>query len=180
MSFKRRWAVPAAAALALVLCACSTPRVNSGVYLDADIQNTFGYCPSLEVDLVGVTEAEKKRLEAYNLDRYFSDDDEFRKSLDAVTFKFSSDDMTAKRLDRGSGCWDRWQDKGAVFLAALANLPYTAGEGDDKSADPRRLVIDLNDGWLFNSRTHDIRVGMGGVIEIKNAPKVKTETVYAP
>lgn len=88
-----------------------------------DIQNAYGYCPSIEVDVVGLTDAEKMRFLAYDVDKYFTPPAQFRKSLGAVTLKFSEDSMRAQKIPDNAEAWKRWEDKGAKYIGVISNLP---------------------------------------------------------
>ncbi len=150
-------------------CSSSTPKSEIGIYLSEDIQDFYGYCPTLEVDIVGLTEVEQKRMLSYDIDRYFQPPEQFRKSLTPVTAKFSDQNMNAKILDSGDDIWDKWDDKGVTHLGIIVNLP-TVSEIKDIASDPRKLIIDLNKGFISAS-THNIVVAGSGIIEVKNPPK---------
>lgn len=165
------------ALVALVLNACSSSSSDVGVYLSEDIQSSYGYCPTIEVDVVGLTEAEEKRLIAYDVDRYFAPQSKFRQNLGAVTLKFSEDDMSAKMIPDDAVCWDHWKDKGAKYIAVLSNLPLLV-DAKDSAVDPRKLIINMNDGFLVDSSVHYIEVGGSGIIELKRPPKTdQQETI---
>ena len=154
--------------LSLAGCSSSTPTSDVGIYLNEDIQDFYGYCPTLEVDIAGLTKAEEKRLAGYDVDKYFSPPEQFRKSLGAVTVKFSDKDMVGKVLPSGDGIWDKWNDKGVTHLAIIANLPLV-NSVKDVQADPRKLIIDLNEKFI-SPGSHYIVIGGSGVIEVKNEP----------
>ena len=154
-------------------CSSSTPTSDIGVYLSEDVQDFYGYCPTLEVDIAGLTKAEEKRLSSYDVDKYFAPPEQFRKSLGAVTAKFSDKDMVGKVLPSGDGIWDKWKDKGVTHLAIIANLPLI-GSVKDVQADPRKLIIDLNESFI-SPGSHYIVISGSGVIEVRNEPSdVKT------
>ena len=159
------------------LTGCSASSSDIGVYLAEDIQSSYGYCPTIEVDVVGLTEAEEKRMIAYDVDRYFNPGSTFRQNVGAVTLKFSEDNMTPKLIPDNAECWDHWKDKGAKYIAVLSNLPLIV-DGKDSAVDPRKLIINMNDGFLVDSSEHNVEVGGSGIIELKRAPDAdKTETI---
>ncbi len=153
------------------LFSSSTPTSEVGIYLAEDIQDFYGYCPTLEVDIVGLTDAEQKRLLTYDIDKYFQPPEQFRKSLGAVTAKFSEESMTAKILDSGDPVWEKWKDKGVSHLGFIVNLP-TVSDIKESATDPRKLIIDINkSGGFMRPSSHNIIVSGSGIIEVKNAPK---------
>ncbi len=158
-----------------LLAGCSASTSDIGVYLAEDIQSTYGYCPTIEVDVVGVTEAEEKRLIAYDVDRYFAPDSQFRQNLGAVTLKFSENDMSSKFIPDDARCWEHWKDKGSKYIAVISNLPLIV-DGKDSAVDPRKLIINMNDGFLIDSSVHYIEVGGSGIIELKRPPAVEKQT----
>ena len=155
--------------LYLAGCSSSTPTSDIGIYLNEDVQDFYGYCPTLEVDIAGLTKAEEKRLAGYDVDKYFSPPEQFRKSLGAVTVKFSDKDMVGKVLPSGDDIWDKWNDKGVTHLAIIANLPLV-NTIKDVQADPRKLIIDLNEKFI-SPGSHYIVIGGSGVVEVRNEPK---------
>lgn len=159
--------LPAAAIMALAGCSATTSDV--GVYLSEEIQTSESGCPTMEVDVVGVTEAEEKRLLAYDVDRYFAPPATFRKSLGAITLKFSATDTNPKIIPSNAVIWDRWADKGAKYIAVISNLPMLVNP-EDSAVDPRKLIINMNDGYFVDSSVHYIEVGGSGIIELKNPP----------
>lgn len=172
--------VLAAMALAGVtaqLTGCSASSSDIGVYLAEDIQSSYGYCPTIEVDVVGMTEAEEKRMLAYDVDRYFNPGSTFRQNVGAVTLKFSENDMTPKIIPDNAECWEHWKDKGAKYIVVISNLPLIV-DAKDSAVDPRKLIINMNDGFLVDSSVHNIEVGGSGIIELKRAPEAeKTDTI---
>ena len=151
-----------------LLDGCTTTSSNIGVYLDDEIQSIYGYCPTLEVDNIGLTDVEVKRLQTYDVDKYFNPPQTFRKSLGAVTIKFSETDMNAKIIPKGSSAWDKWKDKGATAVGIITNLPMVIDKEDNAGPiDPRKLIFNLNDGGSSRS----VVIKGSGVIEVKKAPK---------
>lgn len=155
---------------------CSSSSSDLGVYLAGDIQGSYGYCPTIEVDVVGLTDAEEKRFIAYDVDRYFAPQSKFRENIGAVTLKFSEDDMTAKMIPDDATCWDRWKAKGAKYIAVISNLPLIV-DPKDSAVDPRKLIINMNDGFLIDSSVHYVEVGGSGIIELKRPPETKKQDI---
>jgi len=106
----------------------------------------------IEVDLVGVTQREKPRLEAYSLDKYWSPGDLERKNADKLTSKPQTPSWLVSSTDPK---WNKWLGRSVTDLCVIANLPGTF-EG---AADARRefLPLDKNH-WLAKGQTLEIQV----------------------
>ncbi|MBO5566658.1 MAG: hypothetical protein J5934_05510 [Succinivibrio sp.] len=153
----------------LTSCASDNTTCDVGVYLSPDLQDVYGYTPTLEADIVGLTKVEQKRLVSYDVDKYFAPPQQFRKSLGVVTVRFTDGDTIGKKLPEDSEAWARWEEKGATHLAVIVNLPVV-NEVKDNANDPRKLIIDMNGEELMNSSEHFIVIGGSGVIEVKKEP----------
>lgn len=105
----------------------------------------------IEVDLVAVTAREKSRFEGYALDKYWSPNDEERKSADKVTSQ-PTESWTITKKDPK---WKSWLGRRVVGLFVIANLPGNFEGG----ADPRReyLPLDKNH-WDAKKQTLEIEV----------------------
>ena len=77
--------------------------------------------------------------------------------------------MVGKVLPSGDDIWDKWNDKGVTHLAIIANLPLV-NTIKDEQADPRKLIIDLNEKFI-SPGSHYIVIGGSGVVEVRNEPK---------
>ncbi len=154
----------------LTSCSSDNTTCDVGVYLSPDLQDVYGYTPTLEADIVGLTKVEQKRLFSYDVDKYFAPPQQFRKSLGAVTVRFTDGDTIGKILSGDSETWARWEEKGAAYLGVIVNLPVV-NEVKDTANDPRKLIIDMNDPDGMNDSSHYIVIGGSGVIEVKKAPE---------
>lgn len=123
---------------------------------------------------MGLTDAEKMRFLAYDVDKYFTPPAQFRKSLGAVTLKFSEDSMRAQKIPDNAEAWKRWEDKGAKYIGVISNLPIITEPGEGVT-DPRKLIIDMHDGFMVDSSAHYVEVGGSGIIELKKEPETETE-----
>ncbi len=157
-------------AFLLTSCSSNTTTCDVGVYLSPDLQDVYGYTPTLEADIVGLTKVEQKRLVSYDVDKYFAPPQQFRKSLGAVTVRFTDGDTIGKTLSGDSETWAKWEEKGAAYLGIIVNLPVV-NEVKDTANDPRKLIIDMNDPDGMNSSSHYIVIGGSGVIEVKKEPE---------
>ena len=105
----------------------------------------------IEVDLVAVTAREKPRFESYSLDKYWSPNDEERKSADKLTSEPTETWIITKKDPK----WKSWMGRRVVGLFIVANLPGNFEGG----ADPRReyLPLDKNH-WDAKKSTLEIEV----------------------
>ncbi|HJE66301.1 MAG TPA: hypothetical protein K8V51_04475, partial [Campylobacter avium] len=94
----------------LLFCACS--KYNITVYFSPDLKEEYGYYPSLELDIVGVNESEKRWLENYKIDTYFEVDNPLRKSLEPYTIHFSSNKEPEQLFSEHEKQWKAWNKKG--------------------------------------------------------------------
>lgn len=169
-----------------MLAGCSSvPHYDVEVYPSAELTQQYGYMPSLEVDVAGVTENEAGRIKAVNIDRYFTADNALRKSLKPETLRFSEDDVVYKVLSEDSGRWNTWNDKGADSIALIVNLPVAAEKPQD---DGRKLIVPIIKEGTFsrNSGTLRFEITPAGIIQINRVPEVlssssvkKAEPVHA-
>jgi hypothetical protein len=108
---------------------------------------------SVEVDLIGVKEAEKPYWDGYNIDKYWSDGDLRRKNARPLTkiLKVGQPWVISKDDPK----WKEWLDRGATDLLVVANLP---GHFDPGPADPRRCYLSLAPVWKAKDHTLEIEI----------------------
>jgi len=142
------WIVAAVMSAAL-LTGCGTPGAKPW---NLSINKTTS--ASIQVDLIGITEAEKPYWEGYNLDKYWSDGDLRRQNAHPLTqvLKMGQPWVVPATDPR----WQEWLNRGATELLIVANLP---GHFDAGPADPRRLFLPLTKGvWQAKNDTLEIEV----------------------
>ena len=174
----------------LVLTACSASKVNLGVYLSPELEQTYGEVPTLEVDVAGVTAKQKQMLESSSIEQYFAPNSALRRSVLPVTLLFSPLQQRPYVLEKSFIAWDAWKQRGAEYVAVLCNLPQlqgkTNGQGgnatggggaasDDGGGDGRMLFINMHDGWLKDSSSHTIEITAAGVIKVEDEPEIETD-----
>jgi hypothetical protein len=151
---------------ALFLGGCgSKPRMGSWdlvITPDASL-NDGGRLPQVEVDLVGVKESELAQWNGYNVDTYFSGNDQFRANAQpyARTLTFSASDSAPKTVKIKDELWATWKARGVMHLVVLASSrTIKPGSG----IDGRRLVIPL-DSRAFKSSVQqiDVQIKSSGV-----------------
>lgn len=111
----------------------------------------------IEVDLVAVTAREKPRFETYPLDKYWSPNDDERKTADKIT----SEPTDTWKVSKKDKKWEPWLNRRVIGLFVIANLPGNF----DASPDPRReyLPIDKKH-WDAQDQTLEIEVKENRII----------------
>jgi hypothetical protein len=122
-----------------------------------------GRMPLVEVDLVGVAEADIGQWAGYDVSRYFSGEDPLRRSAAGYTrtLTFSNDNAGTQVISATDPIWKTWQERGVTTLFVLANartIQFAPG------ADFRKKQIPLTtDKWESGTRRLDIVVTSGKV-----------------
>jgi hypothetical protein len=132
------------------------------ITLDQDLKQGAQW-PSLEVDLVGVGEADRPRWSDKSIDAYFSSGDPLRSDAkshgEAHTMRFSSADPNPKTLSKGDPIWKTWQKKPDMFV--IADLRWFT-DATDPNGVQRRLVVPL-DRKRWKGQKIEIAVRRGGL-----------------
>lgn len=123
---------------------------------------------SIQVDLIGVTEAEKPYWEGYNIDKYWSDGDLRRKNAQPLTQVLKMGQPWVVSMNNPK--WQEWLNRGATELLVIANLP---GHFDAGPADPRRIFLPLDKhAWNAKNNTLEIEI-QDTMILVLTPPKPK-------
>ncbi len=133
----------AAAVLVVLLSAgCASIQKNLTVTLDKSWFYKGDVLPSIEVDLVGVSEQEKHLWETYSMTDYWNPGNRLRTEAVKHVLRFGSGQSTSQTIKRKDAIWADWKSAGTCYLFVLADLPgaYSDVPGSD---DPRRKVLDL-------------------------------------
>lgn len=153
----------AAAAVLVLLGGCSrlgqyTVQVESTASMD-----------SIQVDIVGVNEAEYERWATYSMDAYWAPGNAFRNNAaDRVVLRFGMGCEARQTIGRKDPCWKAWRARQCRYLFILTNAgPLRSTEGTP--SDPRRLILPLEK-KRWDGRTIEIRVLPGGVVCV-NGPR---------
>ena len=158
--------------LALPLAACdSGPKMGRFTYrvtLDDAFRDTnTGMMPSIEVDLVGVNDAEKDRWDAQNLDEYFTPRNVIRANANRHTMAYTNSNPGAKTLAADASVWNIWTASGATNMFIFASIPM---DSDASGVDHRRLVLPLDRNRWPRGVTIEILIRPSGV-ECRTAQK---------
>lgn len=105
------------------LTGCSASNCDVEIYLDPELQTAYGQIPTLEVDIAGVNASQAQRLQNMNLDAYFTPNSPQRRALAPLTLHFSQEQPGPLFLDDDDEVWQRWEERGAQFVAVICNLP---------------------------------------------------------
>lgn len=134
-------------ALGTIGCGPRAGRYNVTVSLAPSLRGS-----SLDVDLVGVGEANLADWSGKDLREYFSGNDAFRTSQQDMryTMEFNPSSAGAKTLARQDPIWKTWQNVGYDSLYILADVPGT----------PQRLVLPMfTDRWSGSTIKVEVREG---------------------
>ncbi len=168
---------------ASMLIACSSHKFDVSVTPTRELSKTYGFYPTIEVDIAGLSDTDAINFTSYPVDKYFLDSSTMRAYLEPITFKFSQDDLDAKVLESGSDDFAKIFDKEPAYLVVIANLPYA--DKEQQKLDPRKFILKLDDSMF--SVDHDIylKIGPTGLIKttkedaFKSSPKAE-ETINQP
>lgn len=193
--------------LSLGLTGCSASNCDVEVYLDPELQSAYGQIPTLEVDIAGVNASQAQRLQNMNLDAYFTPNSPQRRALAPLTLHFSQEQPGPLFLADDDEVWERWEERGAQFIAVICNLPQflslsESNDGDkagtqapsmlagpmaemanENSAvfnDGRVLLINMHDGFLKDSSEHLVQISVDGLLTLKDRPEAYLKASTEP
>lgn len=160
------------AAWALVGVGCTPCTYNIELVLDPALKENNTW-PSLEVDLVGVSPAERAIWASTNVNGYFdpANGSSLRRDLKRVgeTAKFNQNLPTTQLLPKNHPRWKSWNARGVVELFVLVNLPIESA-GVEAQRDQRVLILPLDcDQW----DTDTIRISIHRASLGLNTPQAK-------
>ena len=137
----------AAACATLLLAGCSTSPRPWTVSIS---KSTYA---SVQVDLIGVKEAENQYWDGYSIDKYWSQGDLRRLNAKPMTqiLKMGKPWVVSQTDPK----WKEWLDRGATELLVVANLP---GHFEPGAADPRRCYLPLGPVWKAKDKTLEIEI----------------------
>jgi len=129
---------------AAMLTGCSSPQRHQVVVALDEPLSRSGSRPTIQVDLVGLTDAERRSWDEMPLSTYWMPGSALRKSVAdrALSVRFGPERSQLFVIPVDSELWTKWRKAGATWLYVVANLP--GGVNDRQGAeDPRRLAISL-------------------------------------
>jgi hypothetical protein len=160
-----RWNVATLAPVCVTLLAgCGIMRMNVVVELDETLTRNPASVPTIEVDLVGVSESEMPQWKGYAMSAYWSPGDKLRTGGARHELRFSQTTASRRTLSRDDPIFDTWQEKTAGWLFVLADLPDVP-EPAPGEPDPRRMILPLNrKAWKLKKDTITITVKSGQLV----------------
>jgi len=134
--------------------------------------------PSIQVDLVGINDAEYRQASSMGLNEFWAVDSPVRMTWERKGYAhvktFGEEQPTRQVLYRRHHVWNDWEAKGSRFLFVLVNYPR--GKVDDKEgdADVRRKILPLErrrwKNYFWGKRVIWIEVTPSGLI-VHTPPK---------
>jgi len=138
-------------------------KYNLQVTPDASLRDAGGRLSPLEVDLVGVKEADINEWTGYSVDQYFSGEDARRRNAAPYTrtLLFSNDKSAAQMVPASDPIWQVWGERGVTQLFVFASSRSMQSQPGNET---RRKMIPLTtDRWDTNIKQIDIIVKSSGV-----------------
>ena len=133
-----------AAAFMTVGCASTKPR-------PWNVSITKKVPATITVDLVGVTDVEKTKWEAYSMDSYWAPGDLFRANAQKITKDLELGVPWV--VDSTDPEWNLWLSRGATYLLIVANMPSVKGGGP---GDPRLYPVSIGPVWKGKTLTFEV------------------------
>lgn len=159
-------------------CECS-PRsypFTYSVVMDDNLRLPNGQFPTIEVDLVGVNEAEKDVFEGLSVNEYFAPNNRQRANAKKQTVTLSTSSTGPFELEKNAPFWDDWigrrgrdSGSGATNVFIFANMARPSGSSG--GPDTRKESLPLNGcRWDNKNQPIEIRVTETG-LKIEPGPK---------
>lgn len=130
--------------IAAILPGCASARRHQVIVALDDALVRSPARPTIQVDVVGLTDAERRRWDEMPLSSYWMPGSPLRESARdrTVQVRFGPERSQVFVIEIDSDIWTAWKRAGAGWLYIVANLP--GGIADKPGAeDPRRLAISL-------------------------------------
>jgi hypothetical protein len=159
----------------LFLGACLAAGCDAGPYdveislekSDTGLRDRMGAVRSIEVNLVGVNDTEKRRWEEMSMNDYWEPDNAIRAAAKKHVMTFGQGHDDTQVLSTKNPIWREWiKDRGASHLFILAYLPWIRKDMTGQ-ADPRRVILPLKrERWEWSAWGDikiPIKIGSGGM-----------------
>ncbi len=138
-------------------------------YLSPKLKEKYVMYPSMEIDIVGASDAEKAALKQLSIEDYFSPSKPFRNNFEHYTVKFSNQDTERKVLSRKDSIFKSFQKRGVKELYLFVNLPPVqeskeakdSKEKKEEAKDLRKIVVPVKKGRIVDSNKYFIITPMG-------------------
>lgn len=134
------------------------------VNLDQSMGDEKGNLPSVELHLLGMTQADSQMMERRSMTEYWNPNRR-QDSWERSVMQFGTGKETRQVLRYKDFIWTQWNRGGAERLVVLADLPGVFQDRDSLE-DPRRLVIPLKRTrlWIKPRLQLCIRIDRNGVV----------------
>jgi hypothetical protein len=158
-------------------CHCSGEmrRFDVEVTLQPSLANAQGILPSVEVDLIGVSDANLPHWQqAVGVSEYFAPGSGLRPDPDSRHVMLLGQGKSRASLSASDEkLWDAWKKKQVMNLVILANYPRDTDKPPDQ--DPRRLIVPLDCARWDNQEKIVIEVNKNGLVNDTPWPHSKTD-----
>lgn len=159
----------------LMLAGCSSPAYDVEVYMSPKVKEKYQIRPSVEVDIVGVSQSGEEHFQAVPVNDYFTPGNALRDGTEHATLHFSEANGAPKLLPKSDGIWKKFADGSSVKLYLLVNLPLPTDP--KQKTDPRKLAIPLESSGWFGSDTRYFEISPSGLNPLKKRPEYSTEEI---
>ncbi|MBX3403037.1 MAG: hypothetical protein KF699_06445 [Phycisphaeraceae bacterium] len=156
---------------AAVLPGCaSAPGREIVVRLD-DALMASASRPTIMVDVIGLSDAERRRWDAASISEYWRPGATLRGAMGerVVSVRFAAERAEPLRIAPDDRAWAAWRRAGAKWLYVVANLP--GGLPDRPGADdPRRLAVLMHASEWADDAPYVIEIRRDGVVFLIPSP----------
>jgi hypothetical protein len=119
------------------------------------------------VDIVGVNGSTLPRYQSYPMEKYFGPNDALRHDSPKIVMNFVSGKSLTNSLSATDPQWDKWKAIGVTHLMVLADLPPAGVVSREGVADPRRMLLPLDEcNWPSKTKNLSVVVQRSGVITV--------------
>src|SRR5258706_12941261 len=125
----------------LIGCQCQHSMKAFDVRVTPQFARSDDAAPPVEVNLIGVSDADYARWAGYPVGQYWSPRDPLRIAGHVYVMNFSRDGQSAGRLAPDDPIWSVWKQQRATHLFVVAFLPNVK---ESRGEDPRRAVLPLD------------------------------------
>jgi len=137
-------------------------KYNVEVHVDESLKSS-----SVIVDLVGVNGANLARWEAYDMSRYWRENDPMRRDADKMILSFVSSQSLSNSLPVTDPRWEQWKAKGVTHLLVLADLPSAGIASKNGNEDARRQILPLDKcNWPSGTKTLSVQIQRSGIVTV--------------
>jgi hypothetical protein len=158
---------PVLVAVTLAVTSCAS---NRGVMVGISevVEAHYGIYPSIEFDVVAITEDEVGQIKKMGVDGYFSPAESLRKRLNPFTVYFGEENTAPRIIHARNKLWKTWLKKKPSSLVLMADLPHSPNMSPDD--DPRLILINLKQN-IFTPGIIYIEIEAEKIVRIYTKPK---------